>query len=161
LAIVTLNARTVRCTRTPYYACSGCSVMFLDPEQFNAFGEAASVRERILGTRPKRVIRPARLRFASVHALVVCPVAFGNYLACSSLIFLARASCPKGQLERRGREGSRRVRGSRRCESSEKPSANCYAPGALFVFRLRRLECRGGGVSRRGLTLFMRRRTPW
>ena len=75
--------------------------MFLNPEQFNAFGEAASVRERILGTRPKRVIRPARLRFASVHALVVCPVAFGNYLACSSLIFLARASCPKGQLERR------------------------------------------------------------
>jgi len=36
--IVTLNARTVRCTRTPYYACSGCSVMFLNPEQFNAFG---------------------------------------------------------------------------------------------------------------------------
>jgi len=67
--------------------------MFLDPEQFNAFGEAASVRERILGTRPKRVIRPARLRFASVHALVVCPVAFGNYLACSSLLRARGALC--------------------------------------------------------------------
>ena len=26
---------------TSFYACSGCSVMFLNPEQFNALGHAA------------------------------------------------------------------------------------------------------------------------
>lgn len=26
---------------TSFYACSGCSVMFLNPEQFNAWGDAA------------------------------------------------------------------------------------------------------------------------
>jgi len=38
---VTVKRKTGTLYTTSFYACSGCSVMFLNPEQFNAFGDAA------------------------------------------------------------------------------------------------------------------------
>jgi hypothetical protein len=38
---VTVKRRNGALYTTSFYSCSGCSVMFLNPEQFNAFGDAA------------------------------------------------------------------------------------------------------------------------
>jgi hypothetical protein len=40
--VVTVKRKTGALYTTSFYACSGCSVMFLNPEQFNAFGDAAA-----------------------------------------------------------------------------------------------------------------------
>jgi hypothetical protein len=37
---VTVKRKTGTLYTMSFYACSGCSVMFLNPEQFNAFGDA-------------------------------------------------------------------------------------------------------------------------
>jgi len=39
--IVTVKRKSGALYTTSFYACSGCSVMFLNPEQFNALGHAA------------------------------------------------------------------------------------------------------------------------
>jgi hypothetical protein len=39
--VVTVRRRTGALYTTSFYACSGCSVMFLNPEQLNAWGDAA------------------------------------------------------------------------------------------------------------------------
>jgi hypothetical protein len=39
--VVSVKRRNGALYTTSFYACSGCSVMFLNPEQFNAFGDAA------------------------------------------------------------------------------------------------------------------------
>jgi len=39
---VTVKRKNGTLYTTSFYACSRCSVMFLNPEQFNAFGGAAS-----------------------------------------------------------------------------------------------------------------------
>lgn len=39
--VVTVKRRNGALYTTSFYACSGCSVMFLNPEQFSAFGDAA------------------------------------------------------------------------------------------------------------------------
>jgi hypothetical protein len=39
--VVTVKRKSGALYTTSFYACSGCSVMFLNPEQFNAFGSAA------------------------------------------------------------------------------------------------------------------------
>jgi hypothetical protein len=38
---VTVKRRNGALHTTSFYACSRCSVMLLNPEQFNAFGDAA------------------------------------------------------------------------------------------------------------------------
>lgn len=38
---VTVKRKNGSLYTTSFYACSGCSVMFLNPEQFSAFGGAA------------------------------------------------------------------------------------------------------------------------
>jgi hypothetical protein len=38
---VTVKRKSGALYTTSFYACSGCSVMFLNPEQFNALGHAA------------------------------------------------------------------------------------------------------------------------
>jgi hypothetical protein len=38
---VTVKRKTGTLYTMYFYACSECSVMFLNPEQFNAFGDAA------------------------------------------------------------------------------------------------------------------------
>jgi hypothetical protein len=40
--IVTVKRKNGALYTTSFYACPQCSVMFLNPEQFNAFGDAAS-----------------------------------------------------------------------------------------------------------------------
>jgi hypothetical protein len=37
---VTVKRKTGELYTTSFYACSACSVMFLNPEQFNALGDA-------------------------------------------------------------------------------------------------------------------------
>jgi hypothetical protein len=39
--VVTVKRMTGALYTTSFYACSGCSVMFLNPEQLNALGDAA------------------------------------------------------------------------------------------------------------------------
>ena len=39
--VVTVKRRNGALYTTSFYACSGCSAMFLSPEQFNALGRAA------------------------------------------------------------------------------------------------------------------------
>ena len=39
--VVTVKRQTGALYTTSFYACSGCSVMFLNPEQFNSLGDAA------------------------------------------------------------------------------------------------------------------------
>ena len=39
--IVSVKRKNGALYTTSFYACSRCSVMFLNPEQFNAFGDAA------------------------------------------------------------------------------------------------------------------------
>jgi hypothetical protein len=39
--VVTVKRKTGALYTTSFYACSGCSVMFLNPEQLNALGDAA------------------------------------------------------------------------------------------------------------------------
>jgi hypothetical protein len=39
--IVTVKRKNGALYTTSFYACSGCSVMFLNPEQFSAFADAA------------------------------------------------------------------------------------------------------------------------
>jgi hypothetical protein len=39
--IVTVKRKNGALYTTSFYACSGCSVMMLNPEQFNALGDAA------------------------------------------------------------------------------------------------------------------------
>jgi len=40
--VVSVKRKNGSLYETSFYACSGCSVMFLNTEQFNAFGDAAS-----------------------------------------------------------------------------------------------------------------------
>jgi len=54
---VTVKRNTGALYTTSFYACAGCSVMFLNPEQFNAFGNAAPNIEM-----PKVVSLPARAK---------------------------------------------------------------------------------------------------
>jgi len=39
--VVTVKRKSGALYTTSFYACSGCSVMFINPEQFNALGDAA------------------------------------------------------------------------------------------------------------------------
>jgi len=39
--VVTVKRRSGALYTTSFYACSRCSVMFLNPDQFSAFGDAA------------------------------------------------------------------------------------------------------------------------
>ena len=39
--VVSVKRKNGSLYETSFYACSGCSVMFLNPEQFNALGDAA------------------------------------------------------------------------------------------------------------------------
>jgi len=39
--VVTVKRKNSALYTTSFYACSGCSVMFLNPEQLNALGDAA------------------------------------------------------------------------------------------------------------------------
>ena len=55
--VVTVKRRSGALYTTSFYACSGCSVMFLNPEQFNAFGDAAPNVEM-----PTVISLPARRR---------------------------------------------------------------------------------------------------
>ena len=55
--IVTVKRKSDALYTTSFYACSGCSAMFLNPEQFNALGHAAPNIEM-----PRVVVLPARRR---------------------------------------------------------------------------------------------------
>jgi hypothetical protein len=54
--IVTVKRKNGALYTTSFYACSGCSVMMLNPEQFNAHGDAAPNIEmpRVVALRPRR-----------------------------------------------------------------------------------------------------------
>ena len=47
--IVTVKRKNGALYTTSFYSCSRCSVMFLNPEQFNAFGNAAPKRSFWIG----------------------------------------------------------------------------------------------------------------
>jgi hypothetical protein len=55
--VVTVKRTNGALYTTSFYACSGCSAMFLSPEQFNALGRAAPNVEM-----PRVVALPARRR---------------------------------------------------------------------------------------------------
>ena len=52
---VTVKKKGGALYQTPFYACSGCSAMFLNPAQFNALGHAAPNIEmpRVVGIKSR------------------------------------------------------------------------------------------------------------
>ena len=54
--IVTVKRKNGALYTTSFYACSGCSVMMLNPEQFNAHGSAAPNVEMptVVALRPRK-----------------------------------------------------------------------------------------------------------